>query len=502
MQDLSSKNSIIVIQKWQFCLVYFIGGVMLVLFVLFRPLNHDETYYMISARSLLIEGKIPYIDFVFHQMPLMLFAYMPVCNLGIYSLFAGRILSCIFLMLTFVILSRTFFKDSDSKTKFLFTVLYWFNIFLIDWAVTIKIYSLSMLLFSTGLYFYAKFLLNPDKIKHLYPASFFFSLLVFTKLVFAFNFFFIVLFTIYIALNKKSIFSSNSAPSIKFFPVIMKIMIPILISLILPGIVFWMYLQPDLNKLYFDLYLINSMYLKFTVFSEDFKIFILFFLVPQNFIVTLLSIFSFKKIRLLSVFILLNYVLFFLLHLSSRMLIEYHVTFLPFIIVLSVLGYIKLFDESKFLFNRFSPKAVLSIIVIFYIVISPFSVYHFKQYLFNSTLPLNPVELRHFVNEVNKLEGNTALSSWEGLTVFSNKETIYKENYALSYVADLIDSTEKKKYGLLIKADYEKLVIGSVPDIIVMDATNNAFLSGMQTIIEKKYNISNQYKYITIYSRK
>ncbi|MEO8512185.1 MAG: hypothetical protein ABI543_01365 [Ignavibacteria bacterium] len=497
-----SKENISEFAKWKFLVFYFFAGAILTLFVFFRPINHDETYYLISAKSMFFEGKMPYLDFVFHQMPLMLFAYMPVCNFGIYSLFAGRILSCIFLIISYLILSKTFFKDSDSQSKFLFTVLFWLNIFLIDWAVTIKIYSLSILLFSSGIYYYFKFLQEPGKTKYLYPASLFFSLLLFTKIVFALNVLFIILFSVYIILRKRTSGVTGSAIDNKLFFGISKVIMPFLVTLILPAITFWIYLKPDLNKLYFDIYLINSMYLPLTRFSEDFKVFILFFIFPQNLIVSALSFFSFKELMPATTFILINYVLFFSLHLFSRMLTEYHVTFLPLLIVLSVMGYRKLIAERRFPFGKFTPKNALYIILILYIVTSPLSIYHFKQYLFNGKLPPNPVELSYFVNELNGLKGKTVLSSWEGLTAFSNKETIYKENYAVSYIYDFIDPDTKNKYGLISTIDYRRLVTESIPDIIVLDATDNAFLSGMETIIESNYRISFVYKFITVYSKK
>jgi hypothetical protein len=490
MNNLVGINNDLRNKKWYFLITYLFSGIIILLFVFFRPLNHDETYYIISANSLLFEGKLPYTDFVFHQAPLILIAYMPISDFGLYSIFAGRILSGILLLISFYMLSSTFFTKNEFKIKLLFTVFFWFNMFLIDWAVTIKVYSLSIFLLSAGIFFYSKFLNKPEKINYLLPAFFFFSLLAYTKIVFCVNYIFILLFTLYI-MNKNGSFS-NIFKTILFFT----------LALLLPGFFFWAFLRPDFDKLIFDLFTVNVLYTSFTRFTDDIKGFLIFYIIPQNLIIMVFAFFSLKRDQVLVFFILFNYLIFFFLHFSTRMLAEYHVSFLPLLIVLAAVGFRNLLNDKKLYFKKSIFSKMFVIVLLLYLMVSPFSIYHFKQFIFSSKLPPNPLELSDFTAKINALKGKTILSSWEGLTVFSNKETIYKENYAISYVSDFINEETKKKFNLVTKSNYEMLISGSIPDIIVIDAANAAHLSNMESLIEKRYEISFQFNYITVFIKK
>jgi hypothetical protein len=490
MNYLIDINGDLRYKKRHFYITYLFSGVIILIFVFFRPLNHDETYYLISARSLLFEGKLPYTDFVFHQAPLILIAYMPLSDFGFYSIFAGRMLSGILLLISFYMLSRTFFKKNEFKIKLLFTVFFWFNMFLIDWAVTIKVYSLSIFLLTAGIFFYSKFLDKPEKINFLLPAFFFFSLLAYTKIVFCVNYIFILLFTLYIMM--KSGTHHNIFKTIIFSA----------LALLIPGFFFLAFLRPDIDKLIFDLYTINVIYTSFTRFSEDIIGFLMFYIIPQNLIIIAFAFFSFKRNQVLAVFILSNYLIYFLLHFSTRMLAEYHVSFLPLLIVLAAVGFRELLNDKKLFFKKSIFSKMFEIVLLIYLLISPFSIYHFKQYIFSSKLPPNPLELRDFTAKINSLNGKTILSSWEGLTVFSNKETIYKENYAISYVSDYINEETKKKFNLITNSNYAMLISESIPDIIVIDAANAAHLSNMESLIEKRYEKSFQFNYITVYIKK
>jgi hypothetical protein len=81
---------------------------------LIRPVNHDEAYYTYASVAL-CEGKLPYIDYLYHQMPLMILFYCPVSFYGIGSLFMGRILSVLLLVMSFFLIEKFFIKQYSNK---------------------------------------------------------------------------------------------------------------------------------------------------------------------------------------------------------------------------------------------------------------------------------------------------------------------------------------------------------------------------------------------------
>ena len=89
-----------------------------------------------------------------------------------------------------------------------------------------------------------------------------------------------------------------------------------------------------------------------------------------------------------------------------------------------------------------------------------------------------------------------------GLSVFSSKKTLYKENYVISYVSDLIDEDTKRKYDLITRIDYKRLVDSAAVDIIIFDAANGAHLYGMEDAIGLNYKTEFEFKHITVYTRK
>jgi len=472
--------------KFIYIIIFFI----LLSFVVLRPLNHDETYYLISSKAMLLEGKTPYVDFIFHQMPLIIFAYMPVSVLGYWSLPAGRILSCLFLIASYFILLKTFKSKFNGRQVFLFTILFWFNMFLIDWAVTVKIYSLSILLISTGIYFYSRYLDKFSDWRHLFLSSLCFSMLVLTKIAFTANYLVLVIYTIYY-------FYSNKGDR-KITYVIGSLLTPIIFCVIF----FFILFGTNFERLYFNLFEINIIYKYLTSFSEDVLIYALFFILPQNFIILFLMLFSLYNLDKVKIFLLLNIVAFLIINLTTRLLMEYNTSILPLMIILAVFGFENFMHQLKKILRNVSSLKFAIVLLIIYCISSPFSIYHIKQFISSGKLPLNPVELYYFNKKIDSLKGETVLSSWEGLSVFSSKRTLFKENYAISYVSDFIDKETKAKYNLFIREDYRKLVDDHVADIIIFDSANGAQLSGLDDNIRINYKEAFEYNYITVFIRK
>lgn len=470
--------------------IYFVISSIVVLFVFFRPMNHDETYYLISAKALLFEGKMPYSDFIFHQMPLMLAVYLPVTAFGNWALILGRLLSAALLLLSFYLFVKTFRSRFSQVQLLLFTFFFWFNFFLIDWAVIVKVYSLSILLISAGIYFYSRFLNEPLKWKYLMFASIMFSMLIFAKITFAAGFIVFVLFTIFFITIKKI--------KVNYFYTAFSIFVPTAFF----ALIFLILTNVSLDVLYFNLFGVNIIGKDMTPFSEDFPVYLSSFLIPQNFIILLFALFSLKNIEKLKLFLLLMVLSFFLFHIPTRLLSEYNTTILPLLMILAVFGLSDFSDMAIRLKKKFNPQKFAVVLLIIYCLLAPFSIYHIKQYLVSSKLPLNPVELNDFTTKLDSVKGNTVVASWEGLSAFSSKETMYKENYAIPFISDSIDDLTKKKYGLILHDDYKILIEGSVPDIVIFDETNATNIYGLENEINAKYKREFEYKYIKVFVRK
>jgi len=136
---------------------------MVLAFAIIRPVNPDEPYYTISS-SLVMEGKAPYIDFLFHHMPLTIYIYSVISNYGYWSLVLGRFLSVIFIFISFFLIYTNFIQSlNDKKLIFLFTILFFTNGFFLDWTSVIRVYSLSILLLTSGIIFFHFYITKENK---------------------------------------------------------------------------------------------------------------------------------------------------------------------------------------------------------------------------------------------------------------------------------------------------------------------------------------------------
>lgn len=131
--------------------------ILLVFLSLLRPMNYDEAYYIESAR-LLSNCCFPYSDFHFHLMPLIIIIYSPFSSFGFWSLVILKFVSVIFIFLTCRIYNLYLSKSGLSRKEVVFfSVLFFLNSFLLDWFLTIKIYSLSAFLLAGYVIYFGKF---------------------------------------------------------------------------------------------------------------------------------------------------------------------------------------------------------------------------------------------------------------------------------------------------------------------------------------------------------
>ncbi len=111
-----------------------------------RPLDGDEGYYASAAR-LVAEGRTPYADFFYPQMPLLPYVYAPFYKLVGSSLAGMRLLSVALSSLALVLWGLFLRARFPGRPMFVIggLLLVAFNPYLLSWNVTVKTYALSNL---------------------------------------------------------------------------------------------------------------------------------------------------------------------------------------------------------------------------------------------------------------------------------------------------------------------------------------------------------------------
>jgi hypothetical protein len=117
-------------------------------------------------------------------------------------------------------------------------------------------------------------------------------------------------------------------------------------------------------------------------------------------------------------------------------------------------------------------------------------------------LMINPVQLNEFISKVNKIEGNSILSSWEGFSVYSEKHPLVPENYQGLFLNNIYDSLPLiLRKNLTRDVDYNNMILSGIPDILVYEKENPMHFAKVPEIIELKYEPRFIDHSITVYSR-
>lgn len=108
-----------------------------------RNIDGDEGYYLTASR-LVMEGKIPYLDFFYPQMPLLPYIYGVWMSVFGFSYFAGRTLSAISSISVGLLLAWYLKKKTQSmKIVYICLLLFMFSGTVISWFTVVKTYALS-----------------------------------------------------------------------------------------------------------------------------------------------------------------------------------------------------------------------------------------------------------------------------------------------------------------------------------------------------------------------
>ncbi len=455
---------------------------------LIRPVNIDESYYISTAQNIL-EGRVLYTDFMFHQMPLSVYLFSIISDFDFWSLISGRLFSVILIFYSGFLLINVAKKKAGSNVVTLFMILFFINSFFIDWAILIRIYSLSVILLSAGIYFYDKYLNNNNQFSNLIFSLLSFVLLVYTKVTFIALYVIFIIFILTLKNNGKKVLFKTLLLSILYS------VLPLLIFLLLFG--------RYLEEFYFNVFTINF------ITKENIDIafipglikFLTYFLLPQNLILLMIIVFSGIVYSKFEKFLLLNIISYLLISIFTRILPEYMVSISPIIILLACIRFSKFAVNINTKFSHVSVNRVFTLTIILYIFSVPFGIIHIKNIIEGHELMMNPLQLYSFEKQINGLNGNTVLSSWEGYSIFSEKQPLLKDQYGSAFIYKYVDERDIKKYKISRDNDYISLINERVPDIIIYDHNNSAHLDSMLNIINRNYKRKFSYKSVEVYSK-
>lgn len=471
-------------------LLYFILFVILSTLTLIRPINHDEAYYTYASIAL-SEGKIPFADYLYHQMPLMILVYFPVSFYGIESLFLGRILSIVLLLASYLLIEKFFIRPRyGDKYRVIFSLLFFVNSLLINWTILIKQYSLSILLIvicAAGLRHYIDKRYSGKLAVFICFLSL--SLLTLTRIMFlsmlaVFFIFFIVTLFRHTASKVPHLFAA-------------------LAGLIIPFAVFLFAFENNLKDVYDNVitanFLIRSANEEKTL--QKFIELSSFFILPQN-LILFLVIFTSGKLDIFQKILILNIAIFYFLHLRTQMFVEYLVPMIPMILIIAFERWGQFVNNDKFL-KSFGHHRKIKLVIVAYCFMVPFGITHFKHLIEGKGLMINPVQLCDFVSKIDKLDAKNILSSWEGYSIYSRKEPLLPGNYQGLFLNDMYDSLSLKlRKNLKRDIDYRNLILAGIPDILVYENKNPMHFTKVVEAIEVNYEPNFTEYSITVYTRK
>lgn len=462
-----------------------LGFILLALLSMLRPMNYDEPYYIESAR-MLFSGFIPYTEFHFHMMPLLIIIYSPFSSLGIWSYIILKLVSVLFVFLTFLIYYRYLKANSFEKTEMvMFAILFFSNTFFLDWSLTVKNYSVSAFIFAGFVICFGKFINSLQSSKYLYLSALFAMLLIMLKHSFAGN------IAVFLGFGYYVFRKSASKVNIKKF--LWSLLIPAF-----PLLLFLILFAGNFDRLYFELVESNIIMQGHNHPFAISKVFLA-FLVPQNFILIFIIAFSGLKYSLFEKFILLNILIFILVHVFTSIIPEYYSTFIPLLIFLAVLRFRGFIENFRNWFP--SITSIKYAVLVLYLIVMPFGISSLKYVFEKRPLVVNTFEMFEIRKIINDIKGKSILSSWEGYSIYSTKVPLMTGDYISSFLRDYMPEEKMKKYNVSAYNDFRSIIQNRIPDIVVYDTVNPAHLKDMQELIESSYFKVSEYKFIIFYKK-
>lgn len=150
-----------------FWIILAFEALLLLVFVCFRLIDYDEGLYLFYAQ-LVSEGKVPYLDFFYPQMPYLPYAFCWVSQHGFSSLFLSRLISASIGLVTSVVFFWFVYRlTANARSSLFLFFLYSFNGLTINWHSVVKTSVVSDLFALLSFLCFAFYLLWKDNRKRL-----------------------------------------------------------------------------------------------------------------------------------------------------------------------------------------------------------------------------------------------------------------------------------------------------------------------------------------------
>jgi len=430
-----------------------------------------------------------YVDFVYHQFPLIPYIYAPFSELGYFSYYLLRVISVFFTILLITLVYHNVARtSSNTNAAILAAILIISNAFFFDWNIVVKMYSFSNLL--------------------LYLSFFILTILKFDSSKKDLFYCFLIGLSSGICFNLRIMFAAPAAVILGFlcFMLIRKsenlgmrarYILASIMGISLASLPTLFYITNYYDYFVFGNFKVNY-YAEQLKWSEGSNIsrWVKFFLQPQNFILFVLCTIAYKnkfKYRYLLVSILISL---FAANALGYLVNEYLTALIPFLVYIIGVNYE--FLQRKFSFrNKQYFNALIVIYVLLFFVVLP----HFRNKLEGKVLEPSLVSFQEIADFERTLQGKTILSSWDIYHLFSNKENILINSYISSCTGDKPTAVERNLYMLPSKEEIGELINQKRADVIVLNRNTPFALYGVQDKIIKNYNLSRTFGNIEIYTK-
>lgn len=478
-------------------------------FVFFRLIDFDEGPYLASA-YLVREGKLPYVDFFYPQMPYLPYAYALVSSFGFPSIYYARLISLcagIFLLLLIFWFAQKFFKDEKLSLALLF--LYGFNGLTLSWHSVVKTLVFSDLFAFISFMLFASYLSSKEKEPAVGPTPVWAEKLFWAGFFIGMAFNFRLTIILILLIEGVMIFVLPPYPSLKrrIIDATWLVSGAILASSLAIYLFFkapeaFLFANIGFHKLWGEEMVKMTLFKKLYTFSK-------FVFSPQNLFILIMGaislIFWVKKLirekapalddKIVVCALSISLVMVVCSFLMSPTVFQYYEQSLPYLLIASVpvLGRLIYKYKDKMLICRgFSVFYLLSAIpfmVVFIFAIRPQDV---------------PYRIDH-VKEVveaarqNAPPGEIILSGWSGYVILSKGEPVPGMETFGWWAIDLLSPEQIENFRLLDRKSISDLISSQKVNLIIEDEW---FLYNFEELIKANYHLVQAPRFAKIYVKR
>jgi len=458
-------------------------------FVFFRFVDADEGLYLNSA-YLVKQGQTPYFDFFYPQAPLLPYVYAPIADLGINSLFLGRLISLLISLILGLVLFFYYRRiTSDTKGALGLYFFYTFSGLILVYHPVVKTYAWSDLFGFLSFILLTNFLFFNQKKSNLFWAG------LFIGSAFNFRATFLVIFVLEIIIILFSSKIFNKFKSILFL--FLGGLIPSILSLILFFKDPWVFT--------FNNFTYHQTWGKEVVQMEVMQKFLVlgkFIFYPQNLLLIVLAVCgiwwsfknNFKPAKIALSFATVLVVIYFL---ATPTQFQYYEQALPYVLILSAFGFSAILNRSSQKKPGMNPLFKWGSGIYYVLTLIPF----FMVFIFGVRERDQFFKISEVKKVVSVIQSSTTpqdkiLSVWPGYLVFSKREGIEGMRTCGYEVTPFLDGDEVKSLNLAKQSGIEKILeAGQVKWVVVWEGGLEEFYP----VIEKNYQLKAKIGKVAIY---